>query len=262
MEAGWRATRFEGFASQGQMRPNFFSCHNDELAEEKLPCTEVFLLKTLDSPEKLCREVLGNVLAASMGLLTPAPAVVWVSPEAARIANDALERAQRFGNVRPGWAAGCKFVDLGHAFIPSEKTVKRNLGESMALFLFDMIAHNPDRTGRNPNCAIGASRLVAFDFEQCFDPDGDLYEAEPVWQPYRRGLASLHFLFPILRRLGVDRTSLLSRLDSLQLAPLQQASEEVPALWKAEARRIIDHVDLVLNHRADFLEDLMIGLEP
>lgn len=173
----WQAESFRTILENGRTKPLVVECSRigDSLLEPELdgttPPRREFVVKALGNPEVteslVTKELLGNMLARAYGLETPEPAIVIISEAFAGATNPVLAR---YGfQIKPGIAAGCAYIRGGFSSpavgaIPSEE----ELAAMALLYGFDMASQNPDRLPIRPNCAMKGSKLVAFDFDQCF----------------------------------------------------------------------------------------------
>jgi hypothetical protein len=110
-------------------------------------------VKALGLPEVtrlgLICELLGNMVARELGILTATPALVEIDQATADALNMSLQG--RGLTVKPGLAVGTTFLRPLHPVIgtlPDDAAA-----EVPRLYGVDLVMQNPDRRASNPNCA-------------------------------------------------------------------------------------------------------------
>ena len=126
------------------------------------------VVKAIGLPEVtrhgLICELLGNLLARELGVVTAPSAIVDIDPDAADAINGGLVREGLAS--RPGLAVGCNYL---RPLLPVIGALPEQVEPDVPrLFGFDLAVQNPDRRSDNPNCALYENRLLAYDFEMSF----------------------------------------------------------------------------------------------
>lgn len=255
-------TRFLGLAEQGRTTPFFCEAWRTSNAGKQTIAIykQEFLVKAIGSPEPMCREVFGNLIARVFGLRTPEPAVVYVPEDVLGPALGNLRIAGRWCSASSGLAAACRRVNISSSVPVLDALKFRHPKDALQLFIYDMLAQNGDRTPANPNCAETADGLVVYDFEQCFSLDGDKMAEGSAWLPCQRGLAGFHFCRPFLagtKPRKVELTRAVLRLTEERLSKMIKA---MPNEWKPEGERIKDHILLIRENLDEFAEDILSAL--
>jgi hypothetical protein len=130
--------------------------------------------------------------------------------------------------------------------------------QAYLLFVFDQMAQSTDRSERNNNCAFCEDQLVTFDFEECFTLDGRLVEdrnAKP-WELSKLGLAKYHLFYKSLRDMKPTPRSIKLALKKLAGVPISALVDKLPVNWQAEVAEAANHLEAILSHRAEFIDEL------
>jgi hypothetical protein len=130
------------------------------------------------------------------------------------------------------------------------------------LYAFDMMVGNADRVRSNPNCAVDVTGLIVFDFGQCFAiAERDvLIGKTPAWKYATGGLNVLHMFREDLsshQGIRIVAEDVLKRVSVIEWSVVLS---EIPAEWVEESMRIIDTLSEVLEHRAEFVDDVEASL--
>lgn len=163
------ATRFEEVLGEGRTRPLLLSTHLPDYSAsagskvvKAIGCPEVF-----DNWQLVC-EVMGNVIARRAGIATPEPCVVDIGPEASRAINASLKSRGDKGEIVPGSASGCEYLDRFAPYSRDQRLTNDLEIQALRVYAFDFLCQNLDRRKSKVNCGIRNNQLVAFDFEMCF----------------------------------------------------------------------------------------------
>ncbi|MDR3735728.1 MAG: hypothetical protein P4L10_09345 [Acidobacteriaceae bacterium] len=223
----------------------------------ELPARKEFVIKALGNPEVtgslILQELLGNVLARRYGLNTPEPAIVVISDAFANSTNPLLTR---FGfQIRPGIAAGCEFLRGGLSFPPSEiSSAPEELAARTLLYGFDLALQNPDRLPNRPNCAMKGTKLIAFDFDQCFSFLHLIGNLGAPWEVSKHGIASKHLCHRGIQAKKdlVSWTDNIDAMVALSDNVLELMTSWIPDDWDSNANKVRSHLSAIREHLGVF----------
>jgi hypothetical protein len=268
----WEAERFEKVLEAGRTRPLVVDCayypaaSSDEETNISAgpPDHRLMVVKSLGHPEvteiSLFSEVFGNVLARELGVATPTPAIVNLSPEFVDAVGPLV--AEYGVSLAPGLGSGCEYLHGGLTpSVPGGFLTQEEFQQATLIYGFDLLVQNPDRRRDKPNCASLAGFLIAFDFERCFSfllpIIGGL--AQP-WQVSRHGIAGNHLFHSVLKAKAPSWTPLIGRLHALTAERLDQLASSLPGTWQSEAPRVRQHVIEVIMKLQEFVLELQRSL--
>jgi hypothetical protein len=107
----WKAESLEEEIGAGRTKPLAITCVRIEASGKRSRRT--MIVKALGLPEittgKLLNELLGNLIARALGVATPSPALVEISPEFLAAVSGQLPPGQQ--GIQPGLAVGTEKVD-------------------------------------------------------------------------------------------------------------------------------------------------------
>ncbi len=255
----WIAFREVGTPNKGVTNPAFFSCELEVAGETSVPEIATLLVKPGDG-DQCAREIVGANLARIGGLRVPEPGVVSLPEGLIDSLRRVLPTSGRYSNFENGVAVGSWRVLLTPVASVLDLPDERR-DEALRLYVYDMLARNEDRAVRNPNCAYTAEGLIVFDFEQCFLMDLRFVpEDVEVWTAASRGgLGKYHMFYAALRGQDV-RPIARDLLDRFSQEDLEDWPSRLPDPWRSEARRIVQHIRIILLNAELFLDDLQRSL--
>lgn len=249
----WEAQYLESVLN-GRTRPLVLRC--TQLGVNPSPLPRTLVVKALGLPEVtrlgLICELLGNMLARDLGVLTATPALVEIDQATADALNMSLHG--RGLKVEPGLAVGTTFLRPLHPVIgtlPDDAAT-----EVPRLYGVDLVMQNPDRRASNPNCALYEEKLLAYDFELAFSflmAVGNSFEA---WEVSKHGLSAQHIFYPRLRKQNPDWNPLLVSLRALTPERLDELIDYLPADWQADVQRVRTHLVSLLGSLDDLEREL------
>lgn len=238
----------------GRTRPLVLRC--TQLGVNPSPVPRTLVVKALGLPEVtrlgLICELLGNILARDLGVLTATPALVEIDEAAAAALNMSLQGKGL--KVEPGLAVGSTFLRPLHPVIgtlPDDAAA-----EVPRLYGFDLAVQNPDRRVNNPNCALFEEKLLAYDFELAFSflmMVGNAFEA---WEVSKHGLCAQHIFYPRLRKKKPSWEPLLASLRELTAERLDDLIGCLPADWQGDVQRVRTHLVSLLGALDEFEREL------
>lgn len=267
----WEAQRFEKVLEVGRTRPLVVDCayyppaSSDEEANTSArpPDHRLMVVKSLGHPEvteiSLFSEVFGNVLARELGVATPTPALVNLSPEFVDAVGPLV--AGYGVALTAGLGSGCEYLHGGLTpAVPGAFLTQEELQQATLIYGFDLLVQNPDRRRDKPNCASLASSLIAFDFEMCFSFLLPIVGQAQPWEVSRHGIAGKHLFHSVLKTRAPGWTPLIDRLRALTVERLDQLASALPGEWQLEADRVRDHIVHVIMNLPQFELELQRSL--
>lgn len=262
----WIAERFADCPASGRTQPLVLSCRPIREPDGE---ARDFVVKAEGLPEmygaKLYAELFGNLLARSMGIATPDPALVEIPRELVPLIRLSLAGLGRSAVPNAGLAAGSRFLGPGAAPPATRQPMQRSeIAEAALIYAFDMAVQNPDRLASNPNCIAHRGRFYAIDFETCFSFALML----PLGGQPRPWKVSEHRLYPrhdhlfgeTLRGARIDWEPIEHATASMTEGGLRALTVCVPSQWKSHEDRILAHLLELAAHSSDFVEELRRSL--
>ncbi|HSV74279.1 MAG TPA: hypothetical protein VLH79_11020 [Chthonomonadales bacterium] len=162
----WDARAPEHVFTDGITKPILFRCVALDDPTSSARIVTKHLASVLGGSDRdLFAETAGALIARAMGVEAPEPCLVSVSQDMACLARRFCVKHER-PPVPPGLAVGSHYLE-GLSPLPPRST-KQDLGnalrDAVAIFAFDVLFLNGDRTKGKPNCGLLNGRIVAFDF--------------------------------------------------------------------------------------------------
>ena len=208
---------------------------------------------------QLVTETVGNAVARRMGVLTPEPGIVWISPSVANLINRSLPPAENPTAIQPGFAAGCEYLPRMVPFTPGQMLGPEVRAQAAKLFVCDLLSQNVDRRRDRVNCGLTKNGLVAFDFELSF---AHLFvhllgkTGEP-WEPSKTGIARNHLFLSIVKDHPASLELINSTLASLTPAWWGELVASLPPEWQPESAKLGQYLRSVTDHSEDFCRDIV-----
>ena len=256
----WRAETYLGRAESGRTRPLRLSCSQHvEENEGTLRQTAEFFAKFNGLPEifekRLFAEMIGNVLARDVGILTGEPAFIEIDePFVTSLRSVEID-------VRAGIGVGSRNLGVGVGPPLFGRISDDQLADAARIYLFDLMTQNPDRAVENPNCFVVERRIAAIDFESCFS---FLYPilGRPLqpWEVSRIGVAEEHLFRKVLGTSEVDWTHLAGTMLVTASETLNGCERWVPAHWNAWLEEVQEHVAALDSHRHELVFEIVRSL--
>lgn len=239
----WEAERLDTVLNGGRTKPIVAECSRADVAPRDEIPTERFVVKGIGNPEvypfSLFNEVVGNLLARALGVDTPEPALIKVTPEFAAAAEMTL--SNHGFSLRPGIASGAAY--LGTGLIPPTHGILGDDARDQAalIYAFDLVVQNPDRRIEKPNCAYQRDRIIAFDFEMCFSFIFSVGPSDPCDFANQR-ICHDHFFRRVLSGRAVKWRPFLKSLIALSDDKIDAILNAVPVEWRTYARNVARHM--------------------
>lgn len=270
----WEAERFEEEKQSGRTRPLVIECSRtvvdpDRIRDGNLVATEtisrLMLVKSVNTQldsQGLFSELYGNMLARELGVYTPEPGFVNISPEFV----DSLQMTPTTRNIRisPGIGIGCEYMRGLAPIVPSASHDLQELADIQAIYGVDMLIQNPDRRTGKPNCSSHQGRILAYDFELGFSFLLPLFFAQKpgAWEVDKQGIHSDHFFHKELkqRQAELDWSPFIDRLRQFTPDWLTAFFIATPEPWRGYADRVIRHMNEIHTNLEDFESALIRSL--
>jgi hypothetical protein len=243
------AIRLEEIKSAGRTRPLIIEC---EIVANGATSRELMLVKAFDLPEVdnygLYAELLGNLLARELGLDTPKPTLVNLGKEFVGATN--LTLAREGLQLRPGLGVGCEYFKPGFtSFIAGTPLEPEQKAQAALIYAYDLLVQNPDRLPSNPNCAIRARKLIAFDFNVAFSFLLPLIGLQPEpWEFSKLGIGTKHLFYRSLRNQAIDWNPFLSSVRRLTVKRVEELCKLMPPEWGTWGTKICDHIASIIKN--------------
>ena len=219
------------------------------------------MTKALGLPEvqpfSLAHEFLGARLARLFGLRAPRVEAIVISP--AFLDATAGDLADARLRLSPGLAVGTEFIGDLLPFAVPVRLIEDEAAEAAAIYVFDALTQNPDRSIASPNCGRAARRVVPYDFETAFS----FRLAIPRGDPWRVGglpFLRTHLFHEVLRRSDVDWQPVFGRFRAVPLAAVTDVCSTIPDAWAEVAHDVRTHIAAVLDHWLQFEQEITISL--
>jgi hypothetical protein len=229
------ATQFIRPMSIGRNRPLLLGCENASGQTLEI----VVKLRGREVSEKTqIAELVSAMLADDLGIDVPQAAVVDVPAGFELIVADKDAARAVKASVGPNFGS----VHLGQSFTtwpPGRTPHGHQRDQAAAIFAFDALIQNPDRTAKNPNLWVRSDRLGVYDHDQAFS-----FLSVPIiggvprpWDTAAQASGSFRFLeqhifFAPLRGSAFDLDSFEERLGDLSDPQLGTYADNVPADWR------------------------------
>lgn len=254
----WQAVRFERAMSAGRTRPVLLDCTKGTKARRQ---RARFVTKGLGLPEinefSLAHELVGARLASALGLAAPASSVIVISPAFLEaIGRDLADAGVR---LEPGLAGGSEFIPNLNPFPPRAQLSEDEIAEAAAIYAFDLLTQNPDRSLVSPNCGRAGRRLVPYDFESAFSFRLAVLKADP-WRVGHLPFARQHLFYQAVRTAQVDWPAILQGFSAAPVRTVTDLCSTIPEPWTGVGQEILAHVASVLDHWPLFEQEVAISL--
>jgi len=206
-----------------------------------------------------CRETLGTVLARSLGVHVPDPALITID-RAFVAANEHISALGK-RRMKAGLCFGSRF--LGKELpTPGQDTrfdTESLIDSAVKIYGFDLAFQNCDRQPANPNCLIKDGHVVAFDFERAFEFLGWRKGAEiiPALYPNRMWGARTHVLYWVACKQRAKINAFVDTLGAFDSKAFDAALLSLPSDWSVPAKAIIRHVREMQDGLPGFRDNLL-----
>ena len=211
------------------------------------------MTKAIGLPEvqsfSLVHELLGARLARAYGLAAPRTEVISISSALLDAIRPDLDEA----GVRldPGLAVGSELVPDLMPFAVPVHLADNELAEAAAIYVFDLLIQNPDRSLTSPNCGRVGSRIVPYDFETAFSFRLAVGRPDP-WMVGELPFAKHHLFHNALKTAIVDWPFVFSQFRALPTTVVADVCSTIPEAWAEVADDVRAHLTSVIDHWSEF----------
>lgn len=177
----------------------------------------------------LAAELIASLLATDLGLSTPPPFIVEVTPEFAASVPDA-DAARRLADA-PGLHFASR-LETGQFHLPLAATAlpAAAFDAAAAVLVFDFLIGNDDRHVEKANCLVRGDRVVLIDHERALPVLRQ--ELRPhAWQPGGLDNVHRHVFFAALKGQMPDFASIIAALTALPAKRIDDYLAELPPGW-------------------------------
>lgn len=200
---------------------------------------------------------MGTVLAGSLGIVVPEPALVDVDAKfVATTSSIADERP-----IKVGTCFGSKYISPGmHTPTPETRFDTPELIDSaVRIYGFDLTFQNMDRHPEKVNCGLHQGRIVAFDFERAFEFTGWRAGGDqiPACCPNQLWIARKHIFRNVVSKHRNILDEFAKDIAAFDVGALERALNWMPGRWNLGAKLIIRHVRSIQQGFPDFRENLL-----
>jgi hypothetical protein len=208
-------------------------------------------------PFSLAHELLGSRLAVLYGLAAPTAHIVSISDAfIAAVGPDVAE----FGlHLESGLAVGTEFIpDLMPFPVPVHLAGDEVVGAA-AIYVFDLLTQNPDRSAASPNCGRAGQQVVPYDFETAFSFRLALSRVD-AWRVADLAFPKRHLFYGALKRSDVNWRPVFGRFRSVPLGSLADACSTIPKVWADIGQEVHAHLASVHDHWSEFEQEITTSL--
>jgi hypothetical protein len=217
--------------------------------------------KTIGLPEvqpfSLAHEFLGSRLARLYGLKAPQAEIVMLSHAFLDATRGDLDASRL--RLEPGLAVGTEFVSDLLPFAVPVLLADDEVMEAAAIYLFDLLTQNPDRSLASPNCGRAARQVVPFDFETAFSFRLAIRKLDP-WRVGDLPFARTHLFHEAVAQSGVDWRAVFDRFKAVPMSAVAEACSTIPGVWAEVGQDVRRHIGGVLEHWLQFEQEITISL--
>ncbi|MCX7992061.1 MAG: hypothetical protein N2651_00170 [Fimbriimonadales bacterium] len=243
----WTAVSLVEQLREGRTQPMLLECasENNQSAQK--------VVKAVGLPEVTQRtlvcELLGNLIARAVGVVTAEPCLVEIPNAVAQ----QLSRSTACP-ILAGWAVGCEYLTNTQAWKSVKQLSQKQQAQAFRLFAFDMLAQNADRRPEKPNCGFTASSdLWAYDFDLCF---AHCFVPLLGGSDVLETLAKQHLLYSTLKGQTHDWQGLKHALQQIGTSWWSEVLYNLPESWRSDAERVRDSVLQVVGDADNWLQSL------
>lgn len=265
----WDAERLDSVLMSGRTRPLIIECSRQAKVGVGPTLTglkrdrRTMVVKAVGLPEvtqeSLFREVFGNLVARELGVGTPTPALVNLSPQFVEAVK--LHLLSYDLHLEPGIGAGCEYFRHGFTnVVLGAHLTAEELAQAVLIYGFDLLVQNPDRTEAKPNCAFRSGQFVAYDFELAFSFLLLVGAQSAPWEVSKHGIGRDHLFTRSLRSRNPDWKPFIAALRRLTRKRLKQLVDNLPEEWRNSAERICVHLLAVKKNLAKLELELQRSL--
>jgi len=162
-------------------------------------------------------------------------------------------------HLESGLAVGTEFIsDLMPFSVPVHLTGEEVFGAA-AIYAFDLLTQNPDRSAASPNCGRARQQIVPYDFETAFSFRFALSRGDG-WRLAGLPFPKRHLFYGALKRSDVDWRPVFSRFRSVSRASLDDACSTIPQAWTDIGLEVHAHLASAHDHWSEFEQEITTTL--
>jgi hypothetical protein len=152
--------------------------------------------------------------------------------------------------LRVGLGVGCEYIKPGFtSFVAGTPLEPEQKAQAALIYAYDLLVQNPDRLPSNPNCAIRAGNLIAFDFNLAFSFLLPLIGQQPEpWELSKLGIGQNHLFNRSLRSQAIDWEPFLLSVRQLTVDGVEELCRLVPPEWGAWDTKICEHFTSIIGN--------------
>lgn len=208
-------------------------------------------------PFSLAHEFLGCRLARLYGLMAPKAEIVTLSPDFLDATRGDLTAAGL--RLEPGLAVGTEFIADLLPFPVPVQLADDEIVEAAAIYLFDLLTQNPDRSLASPNCGRAGRFVVPYDFETAFSFRFAIPRLD-AWRVGNLAFARTHLFHDVLRQSDVAWRAVLDRFKTVTTTSVGEVCSTIPPVWAEVGEDVRTHITAVLDHWLQFEQEITISL--
>lgn len=163
-------------------------------------------------------------------------------------------------HLEPGLAVGTEFVSDLIPFPVPVRLVESEILEAAAIYTFDLLTQNPDRSATNPNCGRSGQRIALYDFETAFSFRFALARGDG-WRVAGLPFPQRHLLHKCVSRVDVDWPAVFAKFRTVPFSSLADACSTIPEAWASVGQEVQAHLASVYDHWSEFEQEITKSLE-
>lgn len=216
-----------------------------------------FRSATRMSNEACMRELLASFIAAQMEIKVVPPVIVDISQEFIQLLTeyDCWEYAIK----SIGHNFGSKYIKNYSTILPTQNLGSSQLNDAQAIFAFDVMVQNPDRTTEKPNMFTNGAELVIFDHELAFSFTLAILKNPKPWELRSSSFQWInkHVLLDKIKGKQFEFEDFSQKLDQLDSSFWKTAKNLMPCEWLTDQFKEIEQYFIdFCNHKDTFIQEL------
>lgn len=209
------------------------------------------------SEEACMRELVASFIAAQMEINVVSPVIVNISQEFVKL----LRGSESWNHASKsiGFNYGSKYIDNYSTILPAQDLSSSQLHDAQAIFAFDVLVQNPDRTKGKPNMITNGAELVIYDHELAFSFTLALPKNPKPWELQSSDLSWIkkHVLWDKIKGRQFDFNDFSQKLDQFDVCFWKAANHLIPSGWlSGQFEAIKQYFADICIHKATFIQEL------
>ncbi|MGB8190842.1 MAG: HipA family kinase [Chitinophagaceae bacterium] len=209
------------------------------------------------SNEACMRELLALFIAAEMDIKSVSPVVINISPQFVDLLVGDNEWQVTSQSI--GLNFGSKYIKGPKTILVGENLNSHQLPYAQAIFAFDILIQNADRTVNKPNMLTDGAEIIILDHELAFGFVFDLFKNPTPWQIREKDKEWInkHCLLTSVKGRDFDYQVFCDRLDRLDENFWQRAWNLLPVGWQCDQfRQIKEYFTAICANKTTFILEL------